>query len=96
MNIEDIRSKTDSELEYELNEAKKELFGLRLKASTESLANSSQIRQLRRQEGAVPLDQTHREALQVPAISSQGVRARPTLSAQMGFEAVQELLHHRS
>jgi len=48
MNIEDIRSKTDSELEYELNEAKKELFGLRLKASTESLANSSQIRQLRR------------------------------------------------
>ena len=48
MYLEDIRSKTDSELEYELNEAKKELFGLRLKASTESLANSSQIRQLRR------------------------------------------------
>ena len=48
MYLEDIRSKTYSELEYELNEAKKELFGLRLKASTESLANSSQIRQLRR------------------------------------------------
>jgi large subunit ribosomal protein L29 len=48
MKIEDIRSKTDSELEYELAEAKKELFGLRLKASTESLANSAQIRELRR------------------------------------------------
>jgi large subunit ribosomal protein L29 len=48
MNIEDIRSKTDSELQFELTEAKKQLFGLRLRASTESLANSSQIRQLRR------------------------------------------------
>jgi large subunit ribosomal protein L29 len=48
MNIEDIRSKTDSELQFELTEAKKQLFGLRLRVSTESLANSSQIRQLRR------------------------------------------------
>ena len=48
MKTEDIRSKTDSELDYDLNEAKKELFGLRLKASTESLANSAQIRSLRR------------------------------------------------
>lgn len=48
MNVEDIRSKTNSELKYELAEIKKELFGLRLKASTETLANSAQIRQLRR------------------------------------------------
>ncbi len=48
MNAEDIRSKTNSELQYELAEIKKELFGLRLKASTETLANSAQIRQLRR------------------------------------------------
>jgi large subunit ribosomal protein L29 len=48
MNAEDIRSKTNSELEYELAEIKKELFGLRLKASTETLANSAQIRRLRR------------------------------------------------
>lgn len=48
MKVEDIRSKTNSELEYELAEIKKELFGLRLKASTETLANSAQIRQLRR------------------------------------------------
>ncbi|MCB9914430.1 MAG: 50S ribosomal protein L29 [Planctomycetes bacterium] len=48
MKIEDIRSKTDSELEFERAEAKKNLFGLRLKASTESLADSAQIRVLRR------------------------------------------------
>ncbi len=48
MNIEDIRSKTDSELDYELKEVKKELFGLRIKASAETLANSARIRVLRR------------------------------------------------
>lgn len=48
MKIEDIRSKTDSELEFDLAEAKKELFGLRMKASTESLANSARITVLRR------------------------------------------------
>lgn len=48
MNIEDIRSKTDSEIDYDLKESKKELFGLRLKASSETLANSAQIRALRR------------------------------------------------
>lgn len=48
MNIEDIRSKTDSELDFELKEIKKELFGLRIKASAETLANSAQIRMLRR------------------------------------------------
>ena len=48
MNIEDIRSKTNSELDYELKEVKKTLFGLRIKASAETLANSAQIRVLRR------------------------------------------------
>ena len=48
MKVEDIRSKTDSELEFDLAEAKRELFGLRMKASTESLANSARITVLRR------------------------------------------------
>jgi large subunit ribosomal protein L29 len=48
MKIEDIRSKTDSELEFDLAQAKKELFGLRMKASTETLANSAKISVLRR------------------------------------------------
>jgi large subunit ribosomal protein L29 len=48
MKIEEIRSKTDSELDYELKESKKELFGLRIKASAETLAKSAKIRVLRR------------------------------------------------
>lgn len=48
MKIEEIRSKTDSELDYELKEMKKALFGMRIKASAETLANSAQIRVLRR------------------------------------------------
>ena len=48
MNIEDIRSKTDSELEYELAQAKKELFGLRLRANAGTIASPAQIRNLRR------------------------------------------------
>jgi large subunit ribosomal protein L29 len=48
MNIEDTRSKTDSELDFDLKRIKKELFGLRIKASAETLANSAQIRELRR------------------------------------------------
>lgn len=48
MKIEEIRSKTDDELDFDLKEMKKELFGLRLKASTEALANSAQIRVIRR------------------------------------------------
>jgi large subunit ribosomal protein L29 len=48
MNIEDIRSKTDSELDFDLKRMKKELFGLRIKAAAETLANSAQIRDLRR------------------------------------------------
>jgi len=48
MKIEEIRSKTDSELEYDVSQAKKELFNLRMRASMESLANSARIRVLRR------------------------------------------------
>ena len=48
MKIEEIRSKTDSELEYDLSQGKKELFDLRMRASMESLANSASIRVLRR------------------------------------------------
>ena len=48
MKIQEARSKTDSELEYDLAQLKKELFGLRMKASTETLANSGQIRHFRR------------------------------------------------
>ncbi|MCK6448095.1 MAG: 50S ribosomal protein L29 [Planctomycetes bacterium] len=49
MKIDEIRSKRDSELEYDLGNLKKELFGLRFKAATETSANPSRIRVIRRE-----------------------------------------------
>ena len=48
MNIEEVRSKTDSELDYELANMKKELFDLRFRSATETTANPSRIKVLRR------------------------------------------------
>ena len=48
MKIEEVRSKTDNELEFDLGNLKKELFDLRFRASTDSAANPARIRQLRR------------------------------------------------
>lgn len=48
MKIEDLRSKTDAELRFELGNMKKELFGLRFQSSTETGQNPAQIRVLRR------------------------------------------------
>jgi large subunit ribosomal protein L29 len=46
--IEEVKSKTDGELAYELDKMKKELFELRFKARTAGAANPSRIRQLKR------------------------------------------------
>ncbi len=48
MKIEEVRSKTNTELEYELGSLKKELFELRFKNATDSSASPARIRQLRR------------------------------------------------
>lgn len=48
MKIEETRSKTDSELEFDLESMKKELFDLRFRAAAETTASSSRIRELRR------------------------------------------------
>ena len=49
MKIDDIRGKTNGELEFELKNLEKELFSLRFKASTEASANPSRIREARRE-----------------------------------------------
>lgn len=49
MKTNEIRGKTDHELEYELEKAKKELFELRFKSKTQSLPNPSRIALLRRE-----------------------------------------------
>ena len=48
MNVEEVRSKTDSELDYELGQMKKELFDLRFRSATETSQNPSRIPVLRR------------------------------------------------
>ncbi len=48
MKIEEVRSKKDEELGYELGQMKKELFELRFKASTAGSTNPARIRTLKR------------------------------------------------
>ena len=48
MKIEDIRAKTDSELEFDLANLKKELFDARFRASMGTDSNTGRIRDLRR------------------------------------------------
>ena len=48
MKIEEIRTKTADELDYELSHMKKELFDLRFRSATETSPNPSKIRDLRR------------------------------------------------
>jgi large subunit ribosomal protein L29 len=48
MKVEEVRSKTDAELDFELANMKKELFDLRFRTATETAGNPARIRQLRR------------------------------------------------
>ena len=48
MKIEEMRAKTDAELDYDLTRLKKELFGLRFRATIDSASNTAMIMQLRR------------------------------------------------
>ncbi len=48
MKVEDIRAKTDAELEYDLENIKKDLFGARFRASSGIDSNTGRIREMRR------------------------------------------------
>ncbi len=48
MNIEEVRSKTDSELRFDLGNLKKELFDLRFRTATETSVDPSRIKVARR------------------------------------------------
>lgn len=48
MKIEEVRSKTDSELNYDLASMRKELFDLKFRSATETAQNPSRIKVLRR------------------------------------------------
>ena len=49
MKIDEIRGKTDAELDYELENRKKELFDLRFRTATETTNNPSRIGAIRRE-----------------------------------------------
>ena len=49
MKIDEMRGKTDSELDYELEQRKQELFQLRFRTATETTNNPSKIGNLRRE-----------------------------------------------
>jgi large subunit ribosomal protein L29 len=48
MKIDEIRGKTDAELEYELKHLTKELFDLRFKSATDTTGNPARISNVRR------------------------------------------------
>lgn len=48
MNIEEVRSKTDAELRFDLGNLKKELFDLRFRTATETSQDPSRVRVVRR------------------------------------------------
>lgn len=48
MKIEEVRSKTDPELQFDIARMKKELFQLRFQSATETSNNPARIRDLRR------------------------------------------------
>ena len=48
MKVEEIRAKTDAEVEYDVAQMKRELFDLRFRASIDSGSNTARIGELRR------------------------------------------------
>ena len=48
MRIDEVKSKTETELEYELEKMRRELFEMRFKARTAGLANPARIGVLKR------------------------------------------------
>ena len=48
MKIEEVRSKTDSELRFDLGNLKKELFDLRFRSTTETSTDPSRVKVFRR------------------------------------------------
>lgn len=48
MKIEEVRSKTDTELEYDVSQLEKQLFDLRFRSAIETAGNPAQIPLLRR------------------------------------------------
>jgi len=60
--IADLRTKTDDQLNMELNELKREQFNLRFQSATNQLERPSRVREVRRQIAQIKTLQTERAA----------------------------------
>ena len=60
--IEDLRTKTDDQLDAQLTELKREQFNLRFQAATNQLEAPARIRQVRRSIAQIKTLQTERAA----------------------------------
>ncbi len=60
--IEDLRTKTDDQLDGQLNELKREQFNLRFQAATSQLERPARIKEVRRAIAQIKTLQTERSA----------------------------------
>lgn len=60
--IEDLRTKTDDQLDTELTELKKEQFNLRFQAATNQLERPARVKEVRRSIAQIKTLQTERSA----------------------------------
>ncbi|OZA92672.1 50S ribosomal protein L29 [Altererythrobacter sp. H2] len=65
--IEDLRTKSDDQLDAQLTELKREQFNLRFQAATNQLEAPSRIREVRRMIAQIKTLQTERAATAVKA-----------------------------
>jgi large subunit ribosomal protein L29 len=69
MKASEIREKTDQEIDFEIEQCRKEIFDLRLKFQTNQLEDTSRIRTLRRD---IARMETEKTARRKSAKQSQG------------------------
>ncbi len=73
-NTEDLRTKTDDQLETDLGDLKKEAFNLRFQAATNQLEKPSRMREVRRSIAKIKTLQNERaKAATADATSKAGV-----------------------
>ena len=66
MKVEDVRAKSDDELEEQLLDFRKEAFNLRFQTASGQLENTARVRQVRRDIGRIKTILNERRRAQAP------------------------------
>jgi large subunit ribosomal protein L29 len=66
MKVEDVRAKSDDELEEQLLDFRKEAFNLRFQTASGQLENTARVRQVRRNIGRIKTILNERRRAQAP------------------------------